>query len=764
MNQKLVDDGLNVIFNILIAEDDEGLSRLIEKKLQSTGFNIITVLSGAEAINYVIMNPPAMMLLDYQLPDMTGKQVIESLKEQKCDVPFIIITGNGDERVAVDMMKLGARDYLVKDTSFIDLFPTVVKQVIDEILLEKRLQEVKAEIAFERERLKIILDSMIDGVFLINKQYDFVYINSAFKKDFGEVKGQKCYEFFNNITKICAGCKSKEVFQGNTVRYEWYLSKNKRTYDIINTPIHNLDGSICLLEIVRDITEFKKSERELESEKELLTVTLGSIGDGVITSDIDGKIVLMNIVAEKLTGWTRHKAKGQPLNEVFYIIKENNGHYEKTTNSGSAVGYEDNPVLMSRDGIRRIITDTSAHIRDRDGNIIGSVIVFSDITEQYKMREELHKANKLESIGILAGGIAHNFNNILTSIIGNISLAKICMDAENEVFQYLEDAEKSSLDAKRLTKQLLTFAKGGEPVKKIADVSKIINESVNIALINSRIKCEISIVKDLWLFKFDEGQMTQAFSNIITNAVQSMPEGGEIIIRVENITDPNEKDFFMKEGRYIKISIEDNGIGISEERISKIFDPYFTTYPNREGLGLSISYSIIHNHFGYIIVRSKIGVGTIFNIYFPALVSEGVKTKGKGLEPPDNNIRILVMDDDEMIRNVVNSMMKTLGYAVEFAKEGREAIKLFKQAIEMRNPFNAVILDLIITNGLGGKEVITELLKYDPNIKAIVSSGYSNDPVMANYQDYGFTNFIDKPYKIEELNEKILNVINYVYW
>ncbi|MCJ7773707.1 MAG: ATP-binding protein, partial [Desulfobacterales bacterium] len=379
------------------------------------------------------------------------------------------------------------------------------------------------------------------------------------------------------------------------------------------------------------------------------------------------------------------------------------------------------------------------------------------ITDRKKMEEELLRSDKLESVGVLAGGIAHDFNNILTVIMGNISFAKDQVKSEDEIFELLTEAEAASTRAQTLTKQLLTFAKGGAPVKKIAQLKDVIKESALFVLRGSKSSYEFSITEDLWSVNVDVGQISQVINNMVINANQAMPEGGIIQVAAENFIIEDSHGLPVKPGRYIKISITDQGVGIAEKHLSNIFDPYFTTKQKGSGLGLATTYSIIKKHNGHIIVESQLGVGTTFHIYLPASdkpVSEKEEItiiKGYG--------KILVMDDEAPLRKMVGRMLKNLGYESEVAKDGDEAIRMYKAAQESEKPYDAVILDLTIPGGMGGKEAVKRLLEIDPEIKAIVSSGYSDDPVLANFQEYGFKGMMPKPFESQSLGKVLHEVL-----
>jgi CheY-like chemotaxis protein/two-component sensor histidine kinase len=380
-----------------------------------------------------------------------------------------------------------------------------------------------------------------------------------------------------------------------------------------------------------------------------------------------------------------------------------------------------------------------------------------DITERKRMEEVFLRIQKLESVGLLAGGIAHDFNNILTVILGNVSMAKRQAASEDEIYKMLSEAERASVMAQALTQQLLTFAKGGAPVRETASIKDLLKESSSFALRGSKAACEFSIAEDLWPAEVDVGQISQAINNIMINSNQAMPHGGIIQVAAENLLIEGTLGLPVKPGRYIKISITDQGVGIPEKHLLHIFDPYFTTKHEGSGLGLATTYSIIQKHDGHIAVESQMGVGTTFYIYLPASdktvpEKEEVKLiKGQG--------RILVMDDEASLRKVVGIMLEELGYESKFAKNGAEAIEMYKRAKEAERHYVAVILDLTVPGGMGGKEAIKNLLEIDPAIKAIVSSGYSDDPVLANFQEYGFKGMLSKPYEFRSLGKVLQEVL-----
>jgi PAS domain S-box-containing protein len=508
-----------------------------------------------------------------------------------------------------------------------------------------------------------------------------------------------------------------------------------------------------------------KAQEALAAEKERLDVTLRSIGDGVIVADTEGKVVLMNQVAEQLTGWTFEEAAGRPLADVFHIINEDTRERcenpaERVLETGRIVGLANRTVLVSKNGIERFIADSGAPIRDAKGDALGVILVFRDMTEERRAEQELLRAEKMESVGVLAGGIAHDFNNILTLILGNISLAKTVTDAESKAFELLSHAEKACWRARDLTQQLLTFAKGGAPVRKTITLSSIIRDATAFALSGSNVRCDFSIPEGLWPVEADEGQISQVINNLVINADQAMPSGGLIRISAENVNLSPESGLPLPPGKYVRLAVRDQGIGISKEHLPKIFGPYFTTKQKGSGLGLAMAYSVVKNHDGHITAESQLGVGSTFFIHLPASEKEIAREKPLEEKSFVGQGRVLVMDDRGGVRQLAHCILTNRGYEVVVAKNGAEVIELFERAKKSRRPFHAVILDLTVPDGMGGKETIEKLLSIDPNVKAIVSSGYSDDPVMADFAKYGFSAAIAKPYGVQELAAIVHRVIS----
>ncbi|MBI5140898.1 MAG: response regulator [Nitrospirae bacterium] len=383
-----------------------------------------------------------------------------------------------------------------------------------------------------------------------------------------------------------------------------------------------------------------------------------------------------------------------------------------------------------------------------------------DITQRKMMEDEVLKARKLDSVGVLAGGLAHDFNNLLTSILGNINLARSYPSPQIKALERLNEAERAALRAQDLTQQLLTFSKGGAPVKSASSIAELVTETARFVTTGSHVRCEFDMPDDLWTCDVDAGQISRVVHNIVVNAEQAMPGGGTIRITCRNVVVGGSDSVPLAAGDYVKISIADTGVGIQPEMIGRIFDPYFSTKQKGSGLGLAASYSIVKKHDGHIAVQSVPGVGTTLDVYLPADRCAVTPVRHDEIQHSTGKGRVLVMDDEELVRGVAVEMIKQLGYDVDYATDGSEAVERYKAGMLGGSRYDVVIMDLSVPRGMGGKDAVERLREIDPNVRAIVSSGYSNDPVMAEFGKHGFSGVVAKPYRILELGRAIQRVMN----
>ena len=520
-------------------------------------------------------------------------------------------------------------------------------------------------------------------------------------------------------------------------------------------------------ELKYEILERERVEQELRESEQFIRNVLDTVDEGFIVIDRDFRIITANKAYCTQLGKICDDVIGRHCYEISHKLPR--PCYEVGEDCAARrvidTGEPSSTVHKHTDVQNAVLfVETKAFpIKNVSGTVISVIETVNNITEKHLLEEERLKTQKLEAIGTLAGGLAHDFNNLLQGIFGFISLAKITLDRKERSLAMLEQAEQALHMSVNLTTQLLTFSKGGKPVKKKVQLQSLIENSVKFALSGSRAEYRIFPDPGLWAVQADEGQIGQVLQNIVLNADQAMPEGGTIVIRAKNLQRPEKAHYLrLREGKYVAISVQDTGIGITERYLNKIFDPYFTTREKGSGLGLATSYSIVKNHGGLIDVVSEPGEGSTFFVYLPALEEKGetsVVSVTAAATAPFRKGRILVMDDEELMRNISRELITALGHNVDLADHGEAAVEKYRTASEAGNAFDIVILDLTVRGGLGGKETLERLLAIDPGVRAIVSSGYSDDAVVSDYNKYGFKARLTKPYNIEELRDTLNTVL-----
>ncbi len=521
----------------------------------------------------------------------------------------------------------------------------------------------------------------------------------------------------------------------------------------------------AIVESVKKMLEtIKEKNREILQRDELFRTVIEYAADWAYWLDESGRFKYNSLKCKEITGYSPEEFQEDPDLLKKIIFDADRPFFEEHLRSAVTDQPHKNLEfrIVTRDGNIRWISHNCNKIYDSSGKFLGVRGSNLDITEQKLASEELSKIEKLESLGVVAGGIAHDFNNLLTAILGNISLAKMEADPSSSIYKRLEASEKASIRAQNLTQQLLTFAKGGTPVKRRSSLKRIILETAEFALKGSNVACKFDFEKDLWMVEVDPGQISQVLHNLILNADQAMPHGGIIRIKAKNASVQDSHRSMVPPGDYVVINVQDEGCGIPKELVSKIFDPYFTTKEKGSGLGLAVCFSIVRKHGGFITVESAPEKGTTFHIYLPALreIIPDEPKEQASIFASSKGKRILIMDDDPNVLQLLSESLRYLGHKSETARDGNEAIMKYQEAMKDGQPFDAVIMDLTIPGGMGGREAAARLLETDPRAKIIVSSGYSKDNTITNYKQYGFCASLPKPYKLETISRVLLSVFS----
>jgi PAS domain S-box-containing protein len=509
--------------------------------------------------------------------------------------------------------------------------------------------------------------------------------------------------------------------------------------------------------------EYRKLYTDSDRMSTLYRALLDASPDPIVVYDIEGCPTYLNPAFTRVFGWTFDELEGRAID---FVPPETRSETQKMINlvlRGQGFSNRETKRL-TKDGRIIDVSISGSIFFDEEGKAAGSVVHLRDITERKIMEEELLKVRKLESVGLLAGGIAHDFNNIMATILMNAQLAQQSTRVDDSTLRYLSGIREATERATALTQQLLTFSKGGAPVMRTASIADLIRSSVSFILRGSNVRSEFFLPDDLWPVEVDEGQMNQVIQNLIMNADEAMPDGGLIRVSAENVADAERTanpNLQLNPGRHVKISIRDTGSGIPEEHLPRIFDPYFTTKEKGSGLGLSITFSIIAKHRGVITVESEVGSGAAFHFYLPSVEQPAADSNEgpRAGKPSPRRGRILLMDDEETIAGLAAELLENMGYEVEIAFDGAQALDLYENSMKGGQPFDLVIMDLTVPGGMGGKETIRILKRIDPAVKAVVSSGYANDPIMADFKAYGFRGVVTKPYGAEQLIDEISRVL-----
>lgn len=642
------------------------------------------------------------------------------------------------------------------DATLIELDPIgIVSDSFVQIL--RHLKATNAQLKEAHDEITAIFDSAGMGILVLDRDMRILTFNRKAEEQFGVNRdaacGTVCYRHmckndgppadcpFTNSLKTGRSCRSDMVLAG-------------RTYDVVAAPVGDAGSAPSRFVLVyMDTTERTRAQEKLRKSEERYRDLFENSTDLIQVLGADSSIRYVNRAWRETLGYTEEEVSRLSIFDVIHpecadCIPE----FENVVAGRKGGRFETMFITRNRE---KIIVEGNVSAVYEDGVFAGTRGIFRDITEKKKIEERIIKAEKIESLGMLAGGIAHDFNNLLQGVFGYISLAKKAVDKKEKALAMLEQSEKALRQSINLTTQLLTFSRGGKPVKKPINLRPVIEDSVQFALSGSRSCVSVTIPADLRPVEADEGQMGRVIQNVVLNADQAMPAGGTVTVTAANrAKDDASLPPGLPAGDYVVIAVQDTGAGIPEEHVQKIFDPYFTTKEKGSGLGLATCYSIVANHGGLIDVRTKAGQGSTFLIYLPALSPDAATPSATAAAPSARrrSARILVMDDEEIIRKFCFELLGSMGHKVELAKNGEEALAKYQKAAIEGNLFDVVILDLTIRGGMGGSETMQRLIGIDPAVKAIVSSGYSEDGAAADYARQGFKAFLRKPYELDEMS------------
>ena len=744
---------------ILLFEDNAADADLVSEylELSNLNFDILLVQRLADGVQALSDQTFDLVLLDLSLPDSSGLATLKAVSAVVRDEVIIVLTGADDEELSLQALQAGAQDYLFKDRLSGEVLRRSIRYAIERANLLNRVEANTREVQYSAVLLRRIFDANTDAMLILTQEHEIKFLNPAA----GQLLEAEQNSLVGEIFPF-------EVERGERIELEIPVAEDGTRLVELNAVDLIWEGESALLVILRDVTLRRSAEQALQREKERLAVTLDSIADAVITISSNGEVERMNHEASIMTGVSFEDARGRRLGDVLKLRHPKTGKLITDpvsiflSRECAEIAPELGIPLLRVDGGEVMVTAEMRCILDGAPGHHGCVVVLRDVTSQKKAQEGLFQSEKLHSISLLAGGIAHDFNNILTAVLGNISIVRMGMVEGDPGSEKLLSAEKAALQATSLTQQLLTFSKGGSPHLEATTIDQLVEDCAQFILRGSNVKCEVHKDADLWAVDADKGQISQVVNNLIINADQAMPRGGMIRLsltceRVHSGQIPS-----LPSGDYVCIAVQDQGVGITPENLKRIFDPYFTTKKDGSGLGLASSFSIIKSHNGLMTVDSVVSKGSVFKVYLPK-TAQAVAPDPVTPEE-DNTIyhghgRILVMDDMEAMMMVAGEILSMLGYEVEFSTNGDEAIEAYQKAKEAGRPFDAVVFDLTVPGGMGGEEACRILSKYDPNLIAVASSGYSTSNVMSEYEAAGFKAVVPKPYRIKEMSAALHRIL-----
>ena len=730
---------------ILVIDDEPDILRTLMMTLSQEEYHVTTATGGEAALEIFRRQPFDLVITDMRMPGMDGTEVIRRIKALDPDMEVIMLTGYAtlENRALLQSLRENEKE------------------------LDRQNQALR-----ESELLKqTILDGITSTLCFVNPELEILWANRAVAQatnlSMKELVGRKCPDVFGMEPELCQECPLIKALKSGKTEQAIMKYPNGRILDVrAEAVVNNKGRPLGLLRIADDITEKALAETALRESERKYRELADSLPVKLFETDAKGTVTFLNPFALEKLQYTREDLiKGIHINDMLDTKQWDKAQQDVRKMLAEKSSEVMESVAKRKDGTTFPVL-VNIHPILEENRLSGLRGFAVDITEEKRRLEEMTQMAKLESLGTLAGGIVHDFNNLLSIIIGNIELAGWDMAPDTPSALALKSAARGCLAAKELTGRFITFTRGGDLQRRVMAIGTLLRNTVLLSLSGSNVNCEFSIPEDLYLAELDEGQVGQVIQNLIQNAIEATPEGGTVKVCAENVevrADGRTPVPEVPEGRYIHFEIQDEGAGILEEHKSKVFDPYFSTKARGAkkgmGLGLSIALSIVKKHGGFMLLESEMASGTTVSIYLPAAqeekeaehgpahtVSAGGASKGR---------KVLVMDDEAMLRVLEEKMLQRLGYHVKTVKDTKEAVDAYRKSLEDSEPFDLVLLDLTVKGGPGGREALRELLKLNPDVKAVVCSGYADDPVMSNYGEYGFRASLAKPFQKASLEDAL---------
>ena len=758
---------------MLIVEDDadarDALRTALARKYPDLALHVAG--GGKEGLRLFHEVQPEIVMTDIRMPGMSGIEMAQQLRSHSPRTQIIVVTAHSDTDMLLDCINMDVNRYLLKPIGSEFLFQAI-DDCLERLELEFKLKTQHEELVQSGEQLRLALDSAALGTWDYHLDTGEIFWDERCRAMLG-VEAQSRVDYRTSMARIhpedrcevdramgeaIAGADAGAYHQ--EFRVVWpdgsvhWVASHGRVYSDSEGVSRFIGANMDITNRVRATEELQESEaryrglfNSLQEGFSLHEAVLGSEG-------VDYRFLEVNPAFERLTGLGRGQLIGRTLSEVFPEFEERwLSCLATVATTGAPATLEHHAVQSDRYFEVQVYSPSKGQV----------AALYSDVSERRKLQMEREKNERLESLGVLAGGIAHDFNNILMAIAGNISLARMQLDQNHSVDARLEDSEKAVAKAAALTRQLVTFARGGEPVKKPLATAALIREAASLFLSGGNCRADLQLPQDLWCLHADAGQVHQALNNLILNAVQAMPGGGVLSICASNHTVDSADGRGLTPGRYLKIVIADQGCGIAAELMPKIFDPYFTTKATGSGLGLASVFSIVKRHAGSIGAVSSPGAGTSFELLLPASDGsgeEGCVQEAQAVQPSTARGReVLVMDDEEMIRKLATLMLTRLGYRATACSDGAEAVALYRAGFERCEPYAAVILDMTVPGGMGGKEAAHLIREVDPDAVLVISSGYSADPFLDQKREIQVNGLVAKPYNMKQLSDELTRVM-----